>query len=603
MTKPEESRVLEKNPAGGDETPGLREDSPPDGLSGIPFIEHWCRRPAREDGTGLCDFMTVVEYEAVLFTEVEGLSADGGDPEVRRNAAERWKKETLDPALETLRETGERIRAGEAVFEQDTGKIVFHATPGLAKGIRVYRFAVVRGGLRPEDAGAEFSVSYGDPARGDDGALVRFDKNDPSHVLGPEVLRKLGSLLDLLWYAEEKEAAVGRHDFLACGTEEDLLALYLEGGLAPPKSEGGKRGALVARAGLWEKFRESPGGRNLEKRLEASRPWEELERKARRKSSGRAADFAAVSPWRISSPADIIVAQPLVLRATLSKKMLEAMETFGEDSECEFRILRPEPDPETCYVFMQTRRGGFEGTDEDYRKLRLERLEMGCGMAKNKTPRIQIAVGVAREAPGSGADVEDEFILFDCSEWGENERILYHEKNLGGEFLPGEDGRPVPREEPATGTLFPLTRPEALATLGDAAREGRRLLTEKRPDARAARGRWAETVGQYLETVFGLRGGGQSLLSEKGGMKETFIELSEIYGLDGGLPRHVFVSKDESDALLRGQIEIVESTVLGLGGTLPERAKPRTKPKKRRAKRPKSARPKKKKKSRTKKKR
>ena len=50
MTKSEEPQVPGKNPAAGDETSGLREDSPPDGLSGIPFIEHWSRRPAREDG-------------------------------------------------------------------------------------------------------------------------------------------------------------------------------------------------------------------------------------------------------------------------------------------------------------------------------------------------------------------------------------------------------------------------------------------------------------------------------------------------------------------------------------------------------------------------
>lgn len=50
MTKSEEPQVPGNNPAAGDETPGLQEDSPPDGLSGTPFIEHWSRRPAREDG-------------------------------------------------------------------------------------------------------------------------------------------------------------------------------------------------------------------------------------------------------------------------------------------------------------------------------------------------------------------------------------------------------------------------------------------------------------------------------------------------------------------------------------------------------------------------
>ena len=79
-------------------------------------------------------------------------------------------------------------------------------------------------------------------------------------------------------------------------------------------------------------------------------------------------------------------------------------------------------------------------------------------------------------------------------------------------------------------------------------------------------------------------------------MREAFVELSGIYGLDGGPPRHVFLPEEESEALLQGQIEIVESTILGLGGTLPERAKPGTKPKKRRAKRPKSGIPKRKKK-------
>lgn len=83
-------------------------------------------------------------------------------------------------------------------------------------------------------------------------------------------------------------------------------------------------------------------------------------------------------------------------------------------------------------------------------------------------------------------------------------------------------------------------------------------------------------------------------------MQESFVELSGIYGLDGGSPRRVFVSGNENGILLRRQIEVVESTILGLGGTLPERAKPGKKPKKRRAKRPKSARPKKKKKSRKK---
>lgn len=591
MTKSEEPQVPGKNPADGDKTPGLREDSPPDGLSGIPFIEHWSRRPVREDGSGLCDFMILLESAALLFTEVEGFSADGKDPEIRRDVAERWKKETLGPALEALRETGERIRAGEAVFEEDTGKLAFCASPGLAKDIRVYRFAVVRGGLRPEDAGAEFSVSYGDPARGDDGALVRFDKNDPLHVLGTGVLRKLGYILDFFWYAKEKEAAIGRHDFLACGTEEDLLALYLKGGLAPPKSEDGKQDALVARTGLWEEFRESPEGRNFKERLESSRPWDDLERKARRKYSERPADFNAISPWRISSPVDIIASQPLMLRAMLSKKMLDAMEDFDEDSGYKFRISQPEADPKTCYVFMQTRRGEyFEGTDEDYRKLRLETLETGCGAAKNSIPRIETVVGVAREVPGSEADVEDEFILFDCSRWGENERILYAWET------PEEEERPAPKAELTPGTLFPLTRLEALAALGDAAREGRRLRAEKGPAARDARGRWAETVGPYLETVFGLRGAGRNLLSEKGKMREAFVELSGIYGLDGGPPRHVFLPEEESEALLQGQIEIVESTILGLGGTLPERAKPGTKPKKHRAKRPKSGIPKRKKK-------
>lgn len=556
------------------------------------FLEYWGYRPIGEDGNPLCDLATAFSGRLLLFAEVKAPPADAESSSALRAATRRWKEEILDPALKGLKLAGDRVVGGEAFCRDYPDRMTLLAERLAEENASVHRFAVARGELRAEDAGVEFSVSYGDPGRGDDGALVRLDGNDPAHLLlGGGVFAHLDTLADFLSYVLAKEYAAKKHELLSYAAEEDFLALYLGGGVPPPESEDRKRGSLTARAGLWEEFRESPVFRGLLESRENSRLWDELERAAQQSFPDHE---AAVCPERIRNPADLISFAPRAERTALSLEMIESQARFAkEGSAVEFSVVRSGFYERMCYAFLLTRHPEGHLNRREYAMLRREKLEMACGVAKNRIPEIDAVIGIAREAPGPRAitPTRDEFILFICARWGERERALYDEKLLGGEFLPGDEDPVLKHAGPAERTmreLFPVTKREALIFLDAMAREGKRLLSERGENPAGERKEWAATVGGYLETVFGVSPGSRALAKGGSAIPAGFAELAGKYDLADSAPAPDAVPGTETDATLAAQIEILDRTMRMIGGG---------KTKRRKARKPRPKRPKRKKKS------
>ena len=560
------------------------------------FLGQWgCPTAVREDGSAFCDLAVVVSSGVFLFFEIGGPPVRGKDRESRRDALGRWMENTLAPALEALRDAARHLLDGGRIFSKGANEESF-GFEDLSEECPVYRFVMVNGGISAEDAGTHFTVSYGDPARGDDESLVRLDRNDPAHVIdsrGAEIFRHLDTVADFVMYVEKKEEAAAKLELLRYRAERDLLAVCMENEALADAAEDGR---LDARAGLWEEFCGSPRHLEIEETREAGRLWNDLERKSRRKSTERDPKSEALIPDRVGDPTGHIAAVSHEHRARLSEHVAGLLEELPGDAWMKFESFCLTGLPETRYVLLQTRLFEYDRPGEDYEVFRRRILESVCGATKNRFPEVEFAVGMAMEASDSAADVEDDFILLDCLEWSEDDGFFYARQSRRMRLDFDGGSRPPERAglaERIAENLFPPTRGEALDFLEARAREGTRLLDEKGFDPVGKRKRWARVVGEYLEKVFGPSDDPSALLPMGRGAQVGFAKLTEEYDFAALLAEPGSAAGSETDRLLRDQIEFVELTMQMLSGAKPARVK--SKSGKPGAKKPGPKRPKKKK--------
>jgi hypothetical protein len=86
------------------------------------------------------------------------------------------------------------------------------------------------------------------------------------------------------------------------------------------------------------------------------------------------------------------------------------------------------------YIFLQVRKTQISDYAE-YRQVRQNLLNIACGSARNKFPKLDKVVGIAIDAPKFVQSNSEDLILLECSRWSDEDRIMYEQANEGLGFF------------------------------------------------------------------------------------------------------------------------------------------------------------------------
>ena len=217
-------------------------------------------------------------------------------------------------------------------------------------------------GISPENISGSLGISYGDQASTDFPFIVPLDKGNPIHVLDTHnleiVLSNLDTITDFVAYLREKEAAIGKYDFISYCGEEDLLAHYFfnfndeenrhQIGVA------GDFNGLMIPEGDWNSFRQSGP---YQRKIEADKPsylWDELIQR----TSQNALDGTLIGDGNVfGRPSAIreMAKEPRFHRRFLSEAIISSVKNFDPPAD---RISRnvcflPASVDDKGYVFLQ----------------------------------------------------------------------------------------------------------------------------------------------------------------------------------------------------------------------------------------------------------
>ena len=279
--------------------------------------------------------------------------------------------------------------------------------------------------------------------------FVELDNKNIVHVLDTHNLELLFSTLDTVYdfssYIFEKERAINNFKGLGYCGEEDLIAHYL---LNFQKSENQYRigpivGAdhiLVIGEGEWRDFVSSERFLKRQKANEISYFWDELIQKTSQNALDRTVGGNA-DIFQGKSAVHEMAKEPRFSRRSLSERIKRAIGEFP-DSESVFSrhaSFMSSFYKETGYVFLQIRVTRPMDYDTEYHPLRRQMLEVACGAAKMKLPHLNKIIGIAIDAPKFAEHFSEDFLLFDCAEWSDEDEKYYRELNQELEFFETEN--------------------------------------------------------------------------------------------------------------------------------------------------------------------
>jgi hypothetical protein len=129
--------------------------------------------------------------------------------------------------------------------------------------------------------------------------------------------------------------------------------------------------------------------------------------------------------------------EPRFIRRTLSEAMIKSINDFPEDIPGIARNISFMPSfyEDVGYVFLQVRHPKIRDYENEYRPKRQAMLEIACGVAKNKFPHLNKVIGIGIDAPKFSTQNAEDFILLNCEEWTEEDRIRYEKKNEALKFF------------------------------------------------------------------------------------------------------------------------------------------------------------------------
>ncbi len=416
------------------------------------FLNLWSyANPYKADGKELCDLLAVFENNIFLFFDRESRKFEQSSGDVQLTW-DRWKKEAITKQIHTAAGAKRYILNNRDQIFLDSNRqtrFPLEIPPG---DLRVFKIVVAHGA---KEACEQFSdknvygslgVSYeGTASSASLPFIVSLDKSDPVHLLDSHnldlILGELDMLSDLQRYLEAKERAISRYDSLTYCGEEDLLAHYLSN--FDPASQSYMIGIkdksynnLMIGEGEWRDF--VAGGPYQRRKVanQISYTWDNLLHKTGQNAlNGVLGGDSDV--FHSKSAIHEMAKEPRMSRRALSEAMHAAIKNFPDNARGIVRNLSFMPSfiPNRGYVFLQLFHDSPGDYDTEYRPIRRAMLEIACGAAKLRFPRLEKVIGIAIDAPKYSKFNSEDFILLNCDKWSEEEQAYYENANKELQFF------------------------------------------------------------------------------------------------------------------------------------------------------------------------
>jgi hypothetical protein len=419
------------------------------------FLKLWSYpSPVKDDRKELCDLLAVFEDHVFIFFDRENRQLDNtsADPKVNW---ERWKRKVIQAQMKTADGAERYIKSGREIFLDTNLTTKFPIKINLDK-IIVHKIIVAHGAsdacknASADNVSGSLAIAYGDrrlPSAFP--FLIDIEKNNPLHVFDssslPIIFGELDTVFDFAAFLDAKLEAVAKYGSLVYCGEEDLLAHYWYNydekqnryriGVPDPKIN-----FIMIGEGEWADFIKTDIYKRKKSADLQSYYWDWLIQKTCENAlNGRLMGHASFVAGE--SAMHEMAKEPRFSRRALSSHIEEKVRDFPENDHPFVRhvTLMPSFFENKAYVFLQLKimdKGDYE---KDYRPRRQAILELACAAAKNKFPKLKTVIGIAIDAPKYSRIASEDFCLMDCSDWSDERRIHYEERNRDWNFFQTKD--------------------------------------------------------------------------------------------------------------------------------------------------------------------
>jgi uncharacterized protein YchJ len=417
------------------------------------FLKLWSYpNPFRAQGKELCDLIAVFEDRIFLFFDRANGAFKRDNQDVMMSW-ERWKKEAIDKQIKSARNALRHVRRNRDEIYIDA-KCQTKLPINIPRGdVKIHVVIVAHGATEAcesfsmKNVSGSLAVAYSDNIAALSTVkqfpfpfMIGLPRDEIVHIFDTLtvqiMLGELDTFKDFALFIEAKEAAIRKYDLLAYAGEEDLLAEYYSNfddvakrhfiGVLDPAYQG-----VIIPEGKWLRFIQSSPYKRKKDADKVSYMWDRLLQKTTQNAlDGTLGGDSGIFESR--SAVFEMAREPRFSRRALSDQMLKAIMEFpaNANDNCRKLSFMPSYFPNTAYVFLQVRFVMSNSYDGEYRTARQAMLEIACGSAKNKFPRLTKIIGIAIDSPKfSGVMNSEDFILLNCDDWPDDERQYYEEKN------------------------------------------------------------------------------------------------------------------------------------------------------------------------------
>ncbi|PLX70335.1 MAG: hypothetical protein C0602_05860 [Denitrovibrio sp.] len=411
------------------------------------FLKLWSYpNPVKNDGKELCDVIAVFENHVFVFFDRESRKFDNPDKAVDIQW-DRWLKEVIDKQTKTALGAERYLKNGGEIFLDDNCTIPFPIKLPNKETLIVHKIIVAHGAKEAcekffgENSAGSLVICYGDKEKSPKlfPFMLTLSRENPVHVFDTYnldiILNELDTFYDFSTYLREKEEAISRYDTIMYCGEEDLLAHYLLNW--DENTDRNIIGTLDTEInflsimeGEWQDLIKREDFQKKKEEDKDSYIWDEL----LQQTSQNAIDGTLIGQENIitgKNPLVEMAKEPRSFRTLLGKNLIRVIDEFPESDNKSSRLLSVISSfySDTLYVILQLKPNHEINYETEYRPVRRKMLAIACGVAKNRFPEISKIIGITFDSPKYTKINSEDFILLDCSDWGQKDEEFYNEKN------------------------------------------------------------------------------------------------------------------------------------------------------------------------------